>query len=87
VIFTNDNGGEWLSSGGPLFNRKRTVWEGGIRVPALIKWPGHIPRSRVSNQVGVTIQDEFTQPILQDFGTAGGAALAQDSCRRSSPDS
>ena len=40
VIFTNDNGGEWLSNGGPLFNRKWTVWEGGIRVPAIVKWPG-----------------------------------------------
>ena len=36
VIFTNDNGGEWLSDGGPLFNRKWTVWEGGIRVPAIV---------------------------------------------------
>ena len=42
VIFTNDNGGEWLSNGGPLFNRKWTVWEGGIRVPAIVKWPGRI---------------------------------------------
>ena len=55
VIFTNDNGGEWLSNGGPLFNRKWTVWEGGIRVPALIKWPGHIQPGRVSDQVGITM--------------------------------
>jgi arylsulfatase A-like enzyme len=55
VIFTNDNGGEWISSNHPLFNRKWTVWEGGIRVPALVKWPGHIPPGRVSDQVGVTM--------------------------------
>jgi arylsulfatase A-like enzyme len=55
VIFTNDNGGEWLSNGGPLFNRKWTTWEGGIRVPALIKWPGHIQPGRVSGQVGITM--------------------------------
>jgi arylsulfatase A-like enzyme len=55
VIFTNDNGGEWLSNGGPLFNRKWTVWEGGIRVPALIKWPGHIRAGQVSDQVGITM--------------------------------
>ena len=35
VIFTNDNGGEWLANNAPLFNRKSTVWEGGIRVPAI----------------------------------------------------
>ena len=55
VIFTNDNGGEWLSSNRPLSNRKWTVWEGGIRVPALIKWPSRIPAGRVSDQVGITM--------------------------------
>ena len=43
VIFTNDNGGEWLSRNAPLFNRKDTVWEGGIRVPSIMRWPGRIP--------------------------------------------
>ncbi|MFN9202264.1 MAG: sulfatase-like hydrolase/transferase [Gemmatimonas sp.] len=42
VIFTNDNGGEWLSDNTPLFNRKWTTWEGGIRVPAIVRWPGRI---------------------------------------------
>ena len=31
VIFTSDNGGEWLSRNVPLFHRKNTLWEGGIR--------------------------------------------------------
>ena len=43
VIFTNDNGGEWLSRNAPLFNRKFTLYEGGIRVPAIMRWPGRIP--------------------------------------------
>jgi arylsulfatase A-like enzyme len=55
VVFTNDNGGEWLANNRPLFNRKLTVWEGGIRVPALIRWPGRIPPGRVSDQVGITM--------------------------------
>jgi arylsulfatase A-like enzyme len=55
VIFTNDNGGEWLANNRPLFGRKLTVWEGGIRVPALIRWPGRIPPGRVSDQVGITM--------------------------------
>lgn len=55
VIFTNDNGGEWLSNNGPLFNRKWTVWEGGIRVPAIVRWPGRIPAGKVSAQVGITM--------------------------------
>ena len=62
VIFTNDNGGEWLSNNAPLFNRKWTVWEGGIRVPALIRWPGRIPAGKVSDQVGITM--DLTASIL-----------------------
>jgi len=55
VIFTNDNGGEWLANASPLFHRKTTVWEGGIRVPTLIRWPGRIPAGKVSDQVGITM--------------------------------
>ena len=54
VIFTNDNGGEWLSNGGPLFNRKWTVWEGGIRVPAIVRWPARLRAGRVSDQPVIT---------------------------------
>lgn len=66
VIFTNDNGGEWLSRGAPLFNRKGTVWEGGIRVPTLIRWPGNIPEGQVSPQVGITM--DLTASILAITG-------------------
>ncbi len=62
VIFTNDNGGEWLSNGGPLFNRKASVWEGGIRVPALIRWPATLPAGRTSPQVGITM--DLTASVL-----------------------
>jgi arylsulfatase A-like enzyme len=37
VIFTSDNGGEWLSRNLPLFHRKGTLWEGGIRVPLVLR--------------------------------------------------
>ena len=62
VIFTNDNGGEWLSHGGPLSHRKGSVWEGGIRVPALVRWPAKIPAGRVTHQVGLTM--DLTATIL-----------------------
>ena len=62
VIFTNDNGGEWLSRNAPLFHRKGTLWEGGIRVPALMRWPGHLPRGRTVAQVGITM--DLTATIL-----------------------
>ncbi len=62
VIFTNDNGGEWLARNAPLFNRKFTAWEGGIRVPAIMRWPGVIPAGQVTEQVGITM--DFTATIL-----------------------
>ncbi|MBM4186204.1 MAG: twin-arginine translocation pathway signal protein [Gemmatimonadetes bacterium] len=68
VIFTNDNGGEWLSRNAPLFGRKWTLWEGGIRVPALLRWPGRIPAGRVSGQVGMTM--DLTATILAAVGAA-----------------
>ena len=67
VIFTNDNGGEWLSRNAPLFHNKGTVWEGGIRVPAILRWPGHIPAGSVSGQVGITM--DLTASILAATGT------------------
>jgi arylsulfatase A-like enzyme len=55
VIFTNDNGGEWLSRNAPFFNRKSTLWEGGLRVPAIFRWPGHLAAGAASRQVGITM--------------------------------
>src|SRR5688572_27133880 len=62
VIFTSDNGGEWLSRNAPLFHRKATLWEGGIRVPGIVSWPGRIPAGAVSEQVGITM--DLTASVL-----------------------
>ena len=68
VIFTNDNGGEWLSRNAPLFHHKGSVWEGGIRVPALLRWPARIPPNRVSRQAGITM--DLSATILAAAGSA-----------------
>lgn len=62
VIFTNDNGGEWLSRNAPLAHRKGTLWEGGIRVPLIMRWPGALPGGRTSSQVAITM--DLTASIL-----------------------
>lgn len=60
VIFTSDNG-PWLSYGdhagsaGHLREGKGTVWEGGVRVPFLARWPGRIPPGSVQAQPAMTI--------------------------------
>ena len=67
VVFTSDNGGEWLSRNAPLFHRKSTLWEGGIRVPLLVRWPGHLKPRTASRQVGLTMD------LTASFLAAAGA--------------
>jgi len=66
VIFISDNGGEWLSRNAPYFHRKDTLWEGGIRVPAILRWPGVLPSATTSNQVAITM--DLTATILNAAG-------------------
>jgi arylsulfatase A-like enzyme len=72
VVFTNDNGGEWLSRNTPLFNRKFTLYEGGIRVPAIVRWPGHVPAGAVSTQVAITM--DLSATFLAAAGVSVPAA-------------
>jgi arylsulfatase A len=59
VIFYSDNGGlEQLQDQAPLRGGKATLFEGGIRVPLAIKWPGVIPAGTRSNEM-VTTEDLF----------------------------
>ena len=76
VIFTSDNGGEWLSRNAPLFHRKSTLWEGGIRVPALLRWPARLPAGAVSQQVGITM--DLTASILAAAGATPPTSYAPE---------
>ena len=59
VFFTSDNGAHregghdptFFQSSGPLRGIKRDLYEGGIRVPMLARWPGKIQAGRISDQV------------------------------------
>jgi arylsulfatase A-like enzyme len=55
VIYTTDNGAELLlwPDGGmiPFHGEKNTTWEGGFRVPMMVKWPGHIKPGSTSNEI------------------------------------
>ncbi len=67
VVFTNDNGGEWLSRNAPLSHRKSTLWEGGIRVPLILRWPARLPAGKTSAQVAITM--DLTASIVAATGT------------------
>jgi arylsulfatase A-like enzyme len=54
VIFTSDNGGERFANRWPFTGMKEELLEGGLRIPAVVRWPRHIP-------VGTTNE---TQPII-----------------------
>ena len=69
IIFTNDNGGERYSNNGIFSKDKSTLWEGGIRVPAFIRWPGKISAGRTTSQAAITMG--WTATIL---AAAGGKA-------------
>lgn len=67
VVFSSDNGGERYSRNAPLFHHKATVWEGGIRVPCLMRWPAKLPKGKVTTQMAITMDLHAT------FAAAAGA--------------
>ncbi|HKR47971.1 MAG TPA: sulfatase-like hydrolase/transferase [Pseudonocardiaceae bacterium] len=72
VIFTSDNGGERFSYMWPFIGAKRSLHEGGIRVPTIVRWPRAIRPGQVSS-VPVVTQD-WTATLLE----VAGAKPARD---------
>jgi arylsulfatase A-like enzyme len=76
VIFTSDNGGERYSFNWPFSFAKGDLHEGGLRVPAIVRWPGVIPAGRVTDQAAITM--DWTATILGVTGTKADASLPLD---------
>ena len=76
-IFTTDNG-PWLNYGnhagsaGGLREGKLTSWEGGQRVPFIIKWPGNTPSGTICNNLACAID------ILPSFAEIAGVSLPEN---------
>jgi arylsulfatase A-like enzyme len=69
VVFTSDNGGERYSYNWPVSDGKGSLQEGGIRVPAIVRWPGRVPAGRTADQSVITM--DWTATML---GLAGAAS-------------
>jgi arylsulfatase len=77
VVITSDNGPSWVggvdmayfNSQGGLRGRKAQIWEGGLRVPTVVRWPGHIAAG-TSNDVPSGFED-----WLPTFAAAAGAEV------------
>jgi len=66
-VLSSDNGGERWSSNLPLFHHKATLWEGGIRVPCVMRWPAKLPAGKVTSQPAITMD------LTATFVAAAGA--------------
>ncbi len=77
VIYTSDNG-PWLSKGdaggsaGPLRNGKFSTYEGGFRMPCIMRWPGRMPAGRTCGDICATID------LLPTFAAMADAPMPQD---------
>jgi arylsulfatase len=77
VMYSTDNGAEtftWPDGGTTMFRgEKNTNWEGGYRVPTMIKWPGVIKPGTVINEIGA-----HEDMLLTLVNAAGGANVAEN---------
>jgi arylsulfatase A-like enzyme len=76
VIFTSDNGGERFSNVWPFSGMKHELLEGGIRIPAIVRWPGRIAPGTVSEQVMITM--DWMPTLLGAAGAAPDAGYPSD---------
>jgi len=76
VVYTTDNGNElmlWPDGGyAPFRGEKGTTWEGGLRVPCLVKWPGSIKPHSVSNGI------QSHEDLFVTLAAAAGATSVKE---------
>jgi arylsulfatase A-like enzyme len=76
VVFTSDNGGERYSFNWPFSFQKLHLWEGGIRVPAIARWPGVVPAGRTTDQPAITM--DWTATLMALAGATADPAYPLD---------
>jgi len=74
VVFTSDNGAhkKWGGSNAPLRGYKGNIWEGGMRVPCVVSWPGVVPAHVTSSGLSSTMD------LLPTLAAFANAALSEN---------
>ena len=72
VLRKNHNGAIAWGSSGPLREGKGSTYEGGLRVPCIVRWPGHVPAGRVSDAIFSTLD------FMPTFATLAGYEVPTD---------
>ncbi|MCL4843703.1 MAG: sulfatase [Bryobacteraceae bacterium] len=75
VLFSSDNGPWYQGSSGGLRGRKGMTWEGGVRVPFIVRWPERVPRGRVCHSLVSTMD---VVPTVTRLAGAAAPAKAVD---------
>ncbi|GAA6151760.1 sulfatase-like hydrolase/transferase [Pseudoteredinibacter isoporae] len=73
VIFTYDHGGRHLVNSGPLFHGFDTLWEGGIRVPLIARWPGKLRAGRLISTPSIIM--DISATILDVSGNTARVSM------------
>jgi arylsulfatase A-like enzyme len=76
VVFTSDNGGERFSDVWPFSGRKAELLEGGVRVPAIVRWPGRVKAGSRTEQVAMSM--DWMPTFLAMAGTRPAASHPTD---------
>lgn len=73
VLLTYDHGGAEMATKGPFFHGFGTLWEGGIRVPMILRWPGVVEAGVVSGAPGILM--DVTPTLLAAAGIEPDRAM------------
>ncbi len=76
VLFLSDNGGSGNGGNDPLRGAKSSMWEGGLRVPFIMRWPGKVPAGKVTDEFLTSL--EILPTLLSATGATKPAEIELD---------
>lgn len=74
-LFLSDNGGSGNGGNAPLKGSKSMMWEGGLRVPFIMRWPGKLPAGKVTDEFLTSLELVPTLLAVTDAKAPEGVKL------------